>query len=411
MEFKTFIKINLKEWNKYLKKLYTNISQGKIQLGTGILLYLNIAKFTETEDHYILELLGATRYFDELIVKRHKESSTLKYLYQFNTDQEEPTFNFPGRNCGIKHLLISRDADYEILKKRFNFSEIWLTKMNIKGGSGAVLSFKNDFRSCYINRCLLVNKCDEIYRVKYILHMEIISKTHSRRKYLEDLFSRFNLPWYSTDDLYGVHYIPSENLEGYMLSGQFTNIFLLPGLRETTIGKFLEKHPDFIRRAFSCKGFLYEHEFEWIEGNSDPAEKCIKPDLMLERYDGFFDICDLKTAALDKIRITKGKRRRRQFINYVDNGIAQLAHYDDYFKYGKNKEHAQSKYNVKVENPTLYLLVGSYENASKKEIEEASRKLKPQYKIIDYDTLNSLFLNSYARAGPNISRSREVMIP
>lgn len=396
MEFKTFMKINLREWNRYLKKLHLNIVQKKIQLRNGEILYPNIALFTETDDHYLLELIGATTSFDGLIVKEHKESSTLKYLYQFEAEQEGPTHSFNARNNGMRHLALSRDADYETLKKRFHFSQMWFSRLNINGGNGPILSFGHNFQSCFLNRCLLVNKYGDIYRVKHILQIEIIHKKHSKNNYLEDLFSRFNEPWYSTNNLHGVHFIPSESLQGYILSGQFSNLFLLPGLRETTIGKFLETHPNFIKRAFSCKGFLYEPEFNWIEGNVDTTEKSINPDLMLERNDGFFDICDLKTAALDKIRITKGKRRRRQFIDLVDNGIAQLANYDDYFKYKKNKEYAQSKYNVKVNNPTLYLIVGSYENANKVEIEEAKRALKPQYRIIDYDTLNTKFLNSYS---------------
>jgi len=116
---------------------------------------------------------------------------------------------------------------------------------------------------------------------------------------------------------------------------------------------------------------------------------------MLEREDGFFDICDLKTAALTKQRITKDKHRRRRFIDYVYEGVSQLANYKDYFKFEKNKEYAESKYHVKVDQPNLYLIVGNYENAPKDEIEEASRMLPPNYLIIDYDTLNSMFLSSF----------------
>lgn len=94
----------------------------------------------------------------------------------------------------------------------------------------------------------------------------------------------------------------------------------------------------------------------------------------------------------NKQRITKGRHSRRRFIDCVEEGLAQLANYEEYFKFRRNVEWALSKYKVKINNPNLILVVGSYENASKDEINEATRRLKPNYQIIDYDTLNSLFL-------------------
>lgn len=133
-------------------------------------------------------------------------------------------------------------------------------------------------------------------------------------------------------------------------------------------------------------------KFEWIEGNPKPKEKYIQPDLMLEREDGNYDICDLKTVIASKKRITKGQHCRRRFIDYVEEGIAQLANYDDYFRFKKNADWAWSEYKVKVNSPRLILIVGNYENASRAEIEEAIRRLKSNYQIIDYDTFNALFL-------------------
>jgi hypothetical protein len=395
VEFNEFVSINLEEWRNYFFRIYDEINSGRLRLGAGMLLYPNIALFTETDEHFIFELFGATRIFNGLEEKIHKESSTSRYLGQFGSELEEPMFNLGGRNNGFIWLLFSREADYKALRKRFVFSDMWKSRLDRKGGRGSLLNFTPDFTSCFFDYCLLVNRYEEIYRVKHILHIRIVSKSHSKEDYYADLLNAFKRPWMSTHDVYGVHYIPSKFDESYVLAGQFANIFLLPGLRETTIGKFLESNPIYIRRALKCKSFLYEEEFDWIEGNPDPTEKSIQPDLLLEKESGFYDICDLKTAALDKIRITKGGHRRRRFIDYVEEGIAQLANYQDYFNFEKNAKHAESEHGVKVDNPDLYLVVGSYENSTKDEIEEASRRLKPNYYVIDYDTLNALFLQSY----------------
>jgi len=66
MKFREFMRINLKAWNNYLGKIFRSIRSGKTRLGTGALLYPNIALFTETDVHFILELFGAAREFDGL---------------------------------------------------------------------------------------------------------------------------------------------------------------------------------------------------------------------------------------------------------------------------------------------------------------------------------------------------------
>ena len=393
MRFRDFVNVNLQEWNKYFELLFGNISCGVIRLGTGKLLIPNLALFTETDNHFIFELFGAASDYTGLKPFLQKSSSTTRYLGQFETQEETPIFAFAGRNIGISTLLLSREADLDAVKTRFGFvADQWKTRLERKGGNGALFSFASTFQSCFINNCLIVNKHDEIYRLKYILHAVVVNKEHSREEYTDDLFNMLHKPQLTTNDLYGIHYVPKPTYEYLALSGQFTNIFLSPELRETRIGEFLDKHPLFIRRTFSCITYLYNKRFKWIEGNPNPNEKYIQPDLMLRRQDGFFDICDLKTAILNKQRITKGRHRRRRFIDYVEEGLAQLANYEEYFKFRRNVEWVWSKYKVKVNNPNLILVVGSYENASKAEINEATRRLKPNYQIIDYDTLNSLFL-------------------
>ena len=399
MEFDEFIQSSLDFWNGYLKPLSDGITGGVDRLRKGMLLFPNIALFTETDDHYILELFGAQPSFSDLKVKKHEESLTLMYLYQFDSEQESPMI-FPTRANCFNTLAISREVDYPALKERFAFIDRWPSRIGLPGGKGAVFSFDQDFASCFINNSLIVNRLGEIYRVKHILYMAIVSKEQSRKDYLGDLHHVSAVAasigtTRTTRDFLGVHYCPNSLDAGYVLSGQFANLFLLPGLRETMIGEFINKNPDMIRRAFACERFEYEPELKWIEGNPDPTESAINPDLMIKRSDGYYDICDLKTGKLEKKKITKGRHRRRRFIDYVEEGIAQLANYEEYFRFLKNREFARTRYGIEVSKPNLFLIVGNYENAPRNEIEEAARKLKSNYRIIDYDTLNALFLQSF----------------
>ncbi|MNR29951.1 hypothetical protein D3C85_1473720 [compost metagenome] len=115
--------------------------------------------------------------------------------------------------------------------------------------------------------------------------------------------------------------------------------------------------------------------------------------MLVRRADGYYDIYDLKTAALAKKNITKGGRKRRRFIDYVEEGVAQLVNYEEYFSYPKNAEYAHKKYGVQCKEPKLVLIVGSWENSSIEEVQQARRRY-PNIEIIDYDTFCHLFIGA-----------------
>jgi hypothetical protein len=290
---------------------------------------------------------------------------------------------------GINGGLLSKTIDQDKLKNRFGFLNHWpdTTIFRTNAEDGPLITFSENFQSFFINNCVLVNSLNEFYRVKDIVHMTIINKDYSKDLYILELNKNLN-----EDMLFGVKYCKEEKIEDYVLS-QFVNTFLIPNVRETTIGEFLSKNSSFLQKALSCEKFLYEKELEWIEGNPNLDEKFINPDILLKNEDGYFNICDLKLPKLDKKNLTKGKHKRRRFVDNVQEGIAQLANYEEYFRFDRNKEFAKSKYNIEVHNPELILIVGNYENLKAEEVREAARSLKSNYRIIDYDTLNALFLN------------------
>lgn len=388
---KELISNYIKEINKKFK---TNLG-----VGNGQILYPNILLFTKTEKHFIFELIGSNLEYNELKIKHHNMKSTEEYLYQFEEEKikqkGEPLFLLDSEGGGIKHLKFSRKGDQEALEKRFRFTNRLGTNlvMDVEG-EGPLVKFGTDFKSCYVEDCLFVNKLDEVYRVKDILCMGIISKSHLKKNYIKELQVRLNFNPKTTDDLFGVHYCDKKDTYKMVLAGQFSNTFLVPGIRETTIGEFINSNPSFIKESLSCLDFLYEEDFPWLEGNDDSDEKFINPDLLLKRIDGFYDICDLKTPKLSIPNLTKGGHKRRRFFDYVEEGIAQLANYEEYFKFERNKEYALNEYGVTLNNPILYLIVGNYENLKQEDIRQATRRLKDNYRVIDFDTLHALYLNS-----------------
>jgi hypothetical protein len=394
MQFDEFCKAHTEVWHRYLKKFYVAITRNEMVLQEGKILFPNLVLYTETSHHYLAELFGSSSKYKSLVPRRHVESSTLKYLYQFADTEDNPMFLMNARCNSLRSLLLSRDIDESKVKQRFGIDvrKMYTSHLSMAKDGGSLLSFGPEFRSCYLDNCLLVNTHQEIYRIKSILNLTVVSKNMSLLDFLEDMRSLHPWPVQSTLDLLGVYYIPRGSAWAYMLSGQFANLFLVPSLREQNIGEFLQENPIFLRTALNCVDFLYEQQLEWQEGNPNPDEKYIQPDLLLKLVDGHWDICDLKRPLLEKKKITKGEHSRRRFLDYVAEGIAQLANYEHYFSFKGNSQYASRKYGISVDNPKLILIVGNYENVDMEDIRQASRMLKPNYLVMDYDTVNASFL-------------------
>ncbi|MGN7309925.1 hypothetical protein ACTHQ4_02395 [Alkalicoccobacillus gibsonii] len=396
MLLRDFKKIVYERLNAYYEKSNRNLNLSYHNPGT--LLYPNVLLYVETKDHFLFELLGFKEKYEGLSKKYHPMNSTEEYLYQFKSDNDikgKALLTLAGENHRFSSLKISRKSHELNLENRFGFTSRLGSQLVMKDETeGPLLELRSDFKSCYFNNVLIINNKDEAFRVKDILAMGIISKSHNKMKFINELDQLLNLKPNSTNDLFGIYFSQSKDISKLLLAGQFANTFLIPNLRETSIGEFVKRNPEIITESLKKESFLYEEDFYWIEGNPDVSEKFINPDLMLRNLDGSYDICDLKTPKLDKKTLTKGGHKRRRFYDYVEEGIAQLANYEDYFLFEKNKEWAILNHDVRVKDPILYLIVGNFENLTETDIKEASRRLNKQYRIIDFDTLHSLYLSS-----------------
>lgn len=404
MKLAEFKEISTELWNKYLASIAQSFSRSLIAFDDNqhYLGFPSIALFTETDQHFILELFGAKQDFRQLTIKNHKTSSTLQYINLFKYDQEsQGGINLLENNMVLQGLKFTNGINEAEIDKRFPYVRQWTASLRMTGTPvGNYFKFGPEFGSCYWDNCIMMSRFGAINRIKDILHMTIVSKSFSSRLYREELAARMNEAWTTWNEFLGVYTLSGHLDESFAIASQFANMFLLPNLRETSLGEFAKSHPSLIQRALGYKHFLYEPDFDWLEGNPDNTEHTINPDLMLERTDGLYDICDLKTARSERTSLTKGGHRRRRFIDYVQEGISQLANYQEYFQFEKNREHAWSRHRVKVVNPKLILIVGNYENASIEELREASRTIPAHYTVIDYDSLNALFVRSFTSPEP-----------
>jgi Shedu protein SduA, C-terminal len=356
--------------------------------GTSIL-FPTILLFTDTKTHYVIELLGASSDFRGLSYKRHKEESVNRYISQFSTGNTQAHLRVDTEFILLDGLCVGDEADLNALARRFPIAEHYADgyRLQRNTGAGSLLNFGPSAQFTSFLNCAFVHRKSAAYRLKYVLYLAVISKTLSRELACDHLNSVFC----SSPQVRGVHYSDQTLSVAHIAAGQLQSMYLQPDLRETTLGEFFRTHRWLLLRALGADDLVYEPHLHWQVPQPPGSEKTINPDALLRRPDGNWDILDFKTAVLGRQSITRGQRSRRRFIDYVSEGIAQLAHYREYFAEPANQAHANDKYGVEVLEPRCVLLVGNYENANPESIAEASRQLR-DITIIDYDTLVQLFM-------------------
>lgn len=391
MLFEKFVHETKSWWTEYLTKINQAQKDGNLLNDSMTVLYPTILVATKFEKHYMAELIGASLGFTGLSVKIHKEKSIYRYLNQFDDKNSSSVIHLDAALTNLRFLTISTPAQIDSLKNRFPQIDLNESILRPIYEPDCALSFGDNFISTGIENSTLINQRKNLFRTKNILSMYIFAKRTTKSQVI-GLYNNT----IKDNEVKGIHTVSNGNIVKTVVS-QFQNMYLQPGLRETTIGDFIKTHPEIIKLAFNARRFEYEPSLEWHEHDGTCQDKYINPDLMIENESGQWDIYDLKTALLDRARITKDERKRRRFIDYVDEGIAQLANYREYFKYKKNQDHAREKFKMHVSEPKLVLVVGSWDNFDSDEVNQASRQLDKSIDFIDYDTFSQLILNGANR--------------
>lgn len=389
MLFEKFAEESLRIWNSYLAKVSQLQSEESLK-SNGTPIYPTMAVIANYKKHYVIELMGGGPEFQGLEYKKTKGKHIDNYLNLFSDIDSKPIFHLNNPYDIFSGLCLSHYADYKAVKDRFPVIEMPLSYLQNDTGKGSVLTFTDTFKSCLIENCVVANHRENIYRCKYIICSVIVSASISKKELLQ--FYDFIFNHAEKGIIRGLAAADPEQSIDFIVAAQLKSIFLFPGLHETAIAEFINKHPSIIKKAFKTDRYIYEPTLEWINHDGTVHDMAINPDLLIQRADGYFDIYDFKLPKIDKRKLTKGERKKRRFVDYIGEGISQLANYREYFSYPLNAQHAEEKYGIKVRNPKLVLIAGSIENVDRQEVLQACRAYR-DVDLIDYDTLASLFLS------------------
>ena len=366
-----FVKVNSQFWGDHLKSVSEHLPTSHSRELVGPLLYPRQLVLTETPDWNILELVGVSREYRSLEVRRQKAASIDEYFGA--TGAGKPVATLGGDNL-YKDATIATAYGHGVLAAGFPGAHR-LTDSELVGtgeaGNGQLLQFAPGNYSAF-QRVLLVSSIDSSVRVHWTSLLIAIHRSEPADKYRTYLESLVNAAPHL--DPVGTIAVPRGEVDELLKATPFGSTYQ-HGLHKTTVGEFLQQHEDILLAAFDGTQLIREPVLEREDGTA------VTPDFIVERADGTHVVGDL---ALPLLEIAKdGKKRRRS--TSATESTERVAQYDEYFEGPANREFAKTKYGVELNSPRKLLVTGS------QEITGVPQSSSP-YELVDYDTILRLAL-------------------
>ena len=349
-----FVKVNGQFWGEHLKGVAGHLPVSHRSELPGPMLFPRMMVLTETPDWNILELVGLSREYRSLEVRRQKVGSIEEYFGL--GDGRTVVANLQGQNW-FKDATIATEAGRKTLVEQFPKAGNMLGE-EVVGPADEVLRFAPGNYSTF-DRALLVQTSGESLRTHWVFFALAIHRSEPADKYLDFLRNYIN----SRPHLDPVGTISLPIDPAALKADAFESTYLAHGLQDSGVDDFLDKHEGILLSAFDATKLVRR-----------PALGDLHPDFILERSDGSHIVGRLELPVVDSVN---GKKRRRVFRTPVQDSAAELAQYAEYLKNAENRAQVKSKYDVDVADPRQVLIVSSHEPVTP----------AAGVEVIDYDTI------------------------
>ncbi|MBS0927814.1 Shedu anti-phage system protein SduA domain-containing protein [Klebsiella michiganensis] len=394
MDLKDFSILCKERLDFYFESFERAMSKGYIKYNNKVInqaFYPTILLCVESDKRILsFELLGWVRARKSLKIKL-RDNISVEQLTKIdrNKNNAESLFTFDNSDkCVLSNLMFRDQEAIDYLDSQGHvMAEKFSAGFTIGGNVSHLMDFKG-VSSCMFFNCIISYVNNHILRARYINALVMFDARLDEGGILDRL-----VYFIRKETVFGVQHFSDETELSWVKASHLISLVLNDKIHETTIGDYINDHPDILLKSLGYSKIIYEPNLEWLEKTSDNPDLYINPDALLERNDGYYDICDFKKGLVKKKSITKGERRRRRFIDGVGEGLAQLDNYEEYFTYASNAQHALERYGVKVNSPRKILIIGNIENTKRVEVEEALRG-RTDTIVIDYDSLISAYIGA-----------------
>jgi hypothetical protein len=354
-----FVKVNGQFWGEHLKGVAGHLPTSHRSELPGPMLFPRMMVLTETPDWNIVELVGLSREYRTLEVRRQKAASIEEYFGL--GDGGTAVANLEGQNW-FKDATIATEAGRRALDERFPTAANMLGS-EVVGHADELLRFAPGNYSTF-DRALLVQTAGDSLRAHWVFFALAIHRSEPADKYLEFLQNYSNAQPHL--DPIGTISLPIDTAA--LKADAFESTYLAHGLQDSTVEEFLDKHESILLSAFGATKLVRE-----------PALGDRHPDFILERADGSHIVGRLELPVADTVN---GKKRRRVFRTPVQDSAAELARDAEYLANPEQRSQVKSKYDVDVTDPRRLVIVASQETVPP----------AAGVEVVDYDTILRLHL-------------------
>ncbi|MEU4190859.1 hypothetical protein AB0E69_03090 [Kribbella sp. NPDC026611] len=354
-----FVKVNGSFWGEHLKGVSGHLPVSHRTELPGPMVFPRLMVLTETPDWNILELVGLSREYRTLEVRREKVRTVEEY---FGVGTEAPAvMTLPGESL-FKDATVATQAGRRALVERLPSALGMLGQEYVAAGEELLKFAPGNYAT--FDRTLLVHTTDDSIRVHWTFFAVAIHRSEPADKYLEYLQNYSNARPHL--DPIGTISLPIDPAE--LKPDAFASTYLAHGLQDVTVDEFLDGHEEILLPAFGGSRLVRRPSL----GDD------LQPDFILEREDGSHVIGALQLPVVD----TAGGKKRRRSLR-TNESVQNLTRYADYFTSQENRAEVKSKYDVDVTDPRKLLIVPSHELVAKGQ---------PGVEIVDYDTILRLHL-------------------
>ncbi|MEZ5378282.1 MAG: hypothetical protein R2733_17395 [Acidimicrobiales bacterium] len=356
--------------------------------------------------YFAAELVGAVPPpFPPLVIIRRSLPGPRAFLGQFSgAPQSTTAFRFEAQQCDLDDgngvvisgvaMVSARDREavdsrYPELREHQHQRATIEVQHTIEGETFSPIYYEEGAQPIWLDNTLSISSSAGAVRARYFQGAWMVPRTWSAARFTAAFEERHDF-----QDGVRLHPALTGKKGRELLSAaNLASLLVVDRVGETTITRFLELNDGLLRSALAADRIIPQPLLPWLAGNPDPDEKAIQPDFLFVDADGRGHICEMKLPLLDKASLTTGRRRRRDLIKPVRDGVAQLANYNEYFSHPAHRDYLAERFAVTIDpqDLRLVLVVGSNENFRPQEVHEAQRMLKP-VEILDFDSLRSLAL-------------------
>jgi len=394
METFPFIQIVADFFEEWLTIVSNNISSGQLKVN-GQYSYPKMLRIGESPDHFIAELIGATKIdkSNKYQIERPKSAEKVENTSSFFNpgfsvdDKQKAALTISTSNNKAAGICLCTKYDEKIFNNKINFP-----KSNI-----IVKSENNDVPLIIKPSCdfLIFSQVDLIrtdsFRILFrtISTAIIIKKTTNKERLINWLEEKkiIEYPPPIGIDILGLN--PNSSTtetfarELCSLTSQQVN--------EPIIDRFINTNKSYFAEALGYNEALSKPRLQIINKKGWDKDY-LEPDYLMKNENGTYDILDLKKALLTQKSITIGGKSRCRFNAYVNELIAQLNGYKNYFADEQNRKWALENKGIKINNPRLIGIVGDHNNFDKYKVEMALEQYKDSIVIISYEELINLLM-------------------